>query len=164
VPLRIADGTGLERRRLESAKAEVDDLGSLLDGVDDPGRLVDVRDRAVGMRDLHAEELGVATEAGDPFAVGDRAGRQRGDERAVAVVVTDVAPVLEVDDAIDLRVLRRYVRLPEVDACVDDGDLDTGGRAENGVRHVVEAGRGVLPFVRDAGPVHVSNGGFRRLR
>src|SRR5512132_4282475 len=116
------------------------------------------------MRDLHAEELGVATETGNPFAVRDRAGRQRGDERAVAVVVTDVAPVLGVDDAVDLRILRRDVRLAEVDAGVDDGDLDPGGRAENRVRHLVDAGGGVLPFVRDAGPVHVSNGRLRRLR
>jgi hypothetical protein len=94
VPLRVAHGTGLERRRLESAEAEVDDLGSVLDGVDDPRRLVDVRDRAVRMRGLHAEQLGVATEASDPFAVRDRAGRQRGDERPVAVVVTYVASVL----------------------------------------------------------------------
>src|SRR6266536_1992457 len=129
--LRVADGAGLERRRLEATEAEVDDLCAVLDYVDDPGRLVDVRDRAVGMRYLHTEELSVATEAGDPFAVRDRAGRQRGDECAVAVVVTDVAPVFGVDDAVDLGILRRDIRLAEVDARVDDGDLDPGGGAEN---------------------------------
>src|SRR2546430_12940251 len=116
------------------------------------------------MRDLHAEQLGVAAEAGDPFAVRDRAGRQRGDERAVAVVVTDVGPVLGVDDAVDLRVLGGDVGLAKVDAGVDDGDLDLGGGAENRVWHLVEMSGGGLPFVRYAEPGHVPNWRFGRLR
>ena len=42
VALRVADGAGLERRRIEAAEAEVDDLGAVLDRVDDSGSLVDV--------------------------------------------------------------------------------------------------------------------------
>src|SRR6266566_6906084 len=116
------------------------------------------------MRNLNAEQLGVAAEAGDSFAVRDRSGCQRGDEGPVAVVVADVAAVLWMDDAVDLRVLSGDVRLAKVHAGVDDCNLEVGGGAENRVRHLVDARGGVLPLVGNAGPVHVANGGLARLR
>src|SRR5205809_6867473 len=116
------------------------------------------------MGNLNAEQLGVAAEAGDSFAVRDGARRQRRDEGPVAVIVAGVAAVVGVDDAGDLRVLGSDVGLAEVDAGVNDGDLDLVGGAENRVRDLVDARGGVLPLVGNAGPVHVANGRLGRLR
>src|SRR4051794_12069065 len=82
----------------------------------------------------------------------------------MAVVVTDVAPVLAMADAVDLARLRGQVGLPHVAARVDNRDLELRCRAENGVGHLVDARGRVLPLVWDADPVHVSNGRLGRLR
>src|SRR5262249_59478539 len=76
VPLRVPNRASLESRRVEAAEADVDDPGAVLNRVDDPCRLVNVRDRTVGVRDLDAHQLRVAPEAGDPLPVRDRARRK----------------------------------------------------------------------------------------
>ena len=135
----------------------------MVDGVDDPGGLVDVADRAVVVGDLHAEEPRVAAEPGDPLAVRDRACRERRDEGAVPVVVADIVAV-RVHGAVDLRRLRGEVGLADVAAGVDDGDLDPRGGALDRVGDELTLRARVLPLVGDADPVLVANRRLRGLR
>jgi len=61
----------LDRRGLGAADREIDDLGALVDGVDDRFGLVDIRERAVGPAGLDDEQLRVAAETGDALVVHD---------------------------------------------------------------------------------------------
>ncbi len=136
-------------RGLDAAEAEIDDLGALVDRVDDRGGLVDVGERAVGAARLHDQQPGVAAEAGDALAVRDRAGRERGDERAVAVTVADVGAAVE--DVVRRRDLGGEVGRGQVGAGVDDGDRDPAGGSEHGLGHGVGARRRPLPLVGGVG-------------
>ena len=122
----------------------------MVDGVDDGRRLVDVAEAVTGADGLDHEQLRVAAEAGDAVAVRDRARGERRDEGPVAVAVDDVRPA--VDDVPGLGALRRDVRVRDVEPGVDDGDLERARSPEDLLRHLVDPGRDVLPFVREARP------------
>ena len=146
---RIVDGALLDDRAAFAADAEVDDLGAVIDCVDDRGRLVDLGEHAVLAARLDDEELRVTAEPCDALVVGDRARGERGDEGSVAVQVTDVGPLPH--DVPGLRVLGGEIGMAHVGAGVDDRDLDAGGCAQHGVGHLVRSCRHVLPLVGKAG-------------
>ena len=99
---------------------------------------------------LHQEQLRIPAEAGDAVAVRDRAGCERGDECPMAVPVDDVGPA--VDEVPGLGVLRRNVRMRDVDSRIDDGDLDRARGSKDLFGHLVEARRDVLPLVGNPRP------------
>ena len=141
---RVRDRVALDRRRPGAAEAEVDDPRAVVDRVHDPGRLVHVRERAVAGTRLDHEQLRVAAEAGDPVAVRHRPGRDRGDERAVAVVVAHVGGAGA--GVVRGGRLRREVGRGQVGARVDHGDADGRGGAEDRVGHAVLVRAVVLPL------------------
>ncbi len=146
---RVLDRVTLDRRRSGSAEADVDDPRAVVDGVDDPGGLVDVGERPVRGAGLDDEELRVAARARDSVAVRHGTGRDRCDERPVAVVVADVAGA-------GARVvggggLRREIGRRQVGAGVDDGDLDRGGCAQHRVGDAVLVRTAVLPLPAGGG-------------
>ncbi len=142
----VLDRPLLELGGADAAEAEVDDLRSMVDGVDDRRRLVDVAERTRRTDGPHHQQLCVAAEACDALVVRDGARGERGDEGPVAVPVRDVRPV--VDDVPGLRDLGREIRLRHVDAGVDDADLDRARRAQDVWGDLIFSGRDVLPFVR----------------
>ena len=82
---RVVDGALLDRGGRRSAEAQVDDLGAVVDRIDDRRCLVDVAERAARAAGLHDHQACLAADAGDPVAVRRRSGGERGDEGAVAV-------------------------------------------------------------------------------
>ena len=126
---RIVQRLLLERGCLDPADREIDDLGAVVDRVDDGVGLVDVGEGAVRAAGLDEEQLRVAAEAGDPLAVRHRAAGDRGDERPVAVEVADVG--VRVEDVVGLRSLGGEIGGPDIGARVDHGDLHAGRRAED---------------------------------
>jgi hypothetical protein len=156
----VIDRIALDPRRQLAAEAQVDDPRAVVDRPDDSGGLVDDVEPAGAPVRLHDHQPRVAAEPGQPFAVRDRAGRDRGDERPVPDVVAcrDLAG----DHAVRQGRLRGEVGRAEIGARVHDRDRHARGRLLHPFRHPVGARRRVLPLVRDPAGRGERERGLRR--
>ena len=134
----LAQGVGVPpriARIAQPAEAEVDDPRSVVDGPADRGGLGLERDRAVAAHDFGDQELRREGDARDPLPVVGRRGDLSRDEGPVALLVGERASA---DEALRERDPARELRMPAVDAGIDDRDLHARTRQRRQLRPGVE--------------------------
>jgi hypothetical protein len=124
--LGILDGR-LERCRVARAgRADVDDLGSGVGGVQDGLDHGAIRAAALGIQRLDRQDLDVPDDASHALVVVADGADDAGDGRAVRLVVLWAGRIVQEVVALVEQQVGAQIGVAEIDARVEDGDHDVG--------------------------------------